>query len=334
MAASIGFYGVKGGLFALATGGNYMVFGPPNSFIADNTSLGISLCMVLPLMFFLSRAESNPRIRLAWQSAFCLTLLGAVFTYSRGAFLGIVVVMGLLFLHLGPRSRAVAILLGLVSIPVVFTLLPEHYIDRIETISTYEEDGSANARFNAWRAAWNVALARPLTGGGFQIIDDVPAVQQFDPRFTVGDLGVHSVYFEVLAENGFITFLVFVALLTSTILGSWSLSRRFADSTIAHPFTHYGRMVFVSLCAYAVTGAFLEFASFDLFYHFVALTIIMKRLAPEELARLAAPAPDALPDAARTIVRSPYAWPAQRTTGASKARHAPSLPKVPAGFSG
>ena len=48
IALSIGFYGVKGGIFAISTAGQYMVYGPPHSFISDNTSLGLALIMSAP----------------------------------------------------------------------------------------------------------------------------------------------------------------------------------------------------------------------------------------------------------------------------------------------
>src|SRR5688572_21313796 len=40
---SIGFFGTKGGLFVLATGGSYMVWGPPGSFIEGNNELALAL---------------------------------------------------------------------------------------------------------------------------------------------------------------------------------------------------------------------------------------------------------------------------------------------------
>ncbi|MCX7901668.1 MAG: DUF5935 domain-containing protein, partial [Burkholderiaceae bacterium] len=40
---SVGFYGVKGGLFTLATGGGYLIWGPRESFIADNNALALAV---------------------------------------------------------------------------------------------------------------------------------------------------------------------------------------------------------------------------------------------------------------------------------------------------
>jgi len=42
-------------------------------------------------------------------------------------------------------------------------------------------------------------------------------------------------------------------------------------------------MLQVSLIAYAVSGAFLELASFDLYYHVIALAILLKRMMREKV---------------------------------------------------
>ena len=64
IAISIGIYGLKGGLFAIATGGHYRVYGPADSFIADNNSLACALIMILPLFQYLRRIASSRWVRL------------------------------------------------------------------------------------------------------------------------------------------------------------------------------------------------------------------------------------------------------------------------------
>ena len=42
-AGSLAYFGVKGGLFAIVTGGSYRLYGPDGSFIADNNAMGLAL---------------------------------------------------------------------------------------------------------------------------------------------------------------------------------------------------------------------------------------------------------------------------------------------------
>lgn len=277
IALSIGFFGFKGGIFALVTGGQYMVLGPPGSFIEDNTAIGIALTMAIPLLFYLGRCEKNRFFKRFLQLTFALSTLAAMFTYSRGAFLGLTAVAFFLFLELKLRQKIAVGVLAALSVPVVFSVLPDAWVGRVQTIQTYEEDGSAQGRLLAWETAWKIAVGRPLVGGGFQIVDDSDIARAYNPEFTEAGAGVHSVYFELLAENGFITFGIFVALLGATIMSLRALRKR-ATAAGDEEIYCYATGVQVSLFAYIVTGFFLEFASFDLFYHLVAIAVVLKRL--------------------------------------------------------
>jgi len=53
LVGSLGFYGTKGGLFTLATGGSHRVWGPTNSYIEGNNEVALALVMIIPLMRFL-----------------------------------------------------------------------------------------------------------------------------------------------------------------------------------------------------------------------------------------------------------------------------------------
>jgi putative inorganic carbon (hco3(-)) transporter len=87
--------------------------------------------------------------------------------------------------------------------------MPQEWYDRMDTIKTYQEDASALGRINAWHTAFNVAKDR-VTGGGFEMFRP-PTFRQYAPEpFRVHD--VHSIYFEVMGEHGFIGFGMFLLL--------------------------------------------------------------------------------------------------------------------------
>jgi probable O-glycosylation ligase (exosortase A-associated) len=304
---SIGFYGIKGGVFTIMSGGESRVYGPERSFIADNTALGLALTMVLPMLYYQAKVESDWRLKRFLQIAAALTFVAALFTYSRGAFIGLVVVLLMIALRM-PLKRKIVVGTALaVLVPIGLTFVPGKLVDRVETIRTYNQDGSANARMVAWKTAWELAKARPWTGGGFQIIDDVRVAQKYNPGFSSRTVGVHSVYFEVMAENGFIAFALFVSLILFSML-SLRRVRKTYRKTPDHPYLHYANMLQAALLAYAASGAFLEFASFDLFYHLVALVVILRYLAATEPVLAAAASSDnksveATPDAAPPTAR-------------------------------
>ncbi len=316
--ASIGFYGLKGSVFSIMTGGNYRVWGPPGSFFEDNNALALVLNMTLPFMFFLAQIEHRKWLRNGLYGLFGMTILAVLFTYSRGGFVGLVVVLFGIFLTFKLRWKLPLIVLGLVAAPVVISQLPEALKERILTIQSYDEDGSALSRLEAWRAAWGLALDRPLTGGGFEALNDSAVYLQYNPEILTKAQtpeaaglhisGVHSVYFELLAENGFPGLIVFLILVLLIML-SLRRIRRVPKSDATLKRIAYGRMLTISLFAYLICGTFLEMASFDLFYQLIAIVVVVKRIYAEPVEHRSARGGRLVPDSNAAIAYAPGAVP-------------------------
>jgi putative inorganic carbon (hco3(-)) transporter len=264
---SIGVYGVRGGLFTLATGAAGRVFGPPNTMIEDNNQLALALIMIVPLMRYLQIQSADRLVRLGLGFAMFLTGISIVGSFSRGAMLASCAMAGWLLI----RSRhklltlVAVVLIGAAALGVA----PQSWFERMNTIKTYEEDGSATGRIDAWTFAFRMALQRPVVGGGFLINDDgelfmrlVP--EAFKPR------AFHSIYFEVMGEHGFVGLGLFLGLLALAMARTAGLrkAQRGPDTAWASDLT---AMIQTSLVGYIVGGAFLNMAFFDLYYHLLVL---------------------------------------------------------------
>src|SRR4051812_30361511 len=53
LTASVAFFGIKGGVFTLLYGGEYVVYGPPGGFIHENNALALATIMTIPLLYYL-----------------------------------------------------------------------------------------------------------------------------------------------------------------------------------------------------------------------------------------------------------------------------------------
>jgi probable O-glycosylation ligase (exosortase A-associated) len=89
LAISLGFYGVKGGIFTIRNGGSDRVWGPDNTYIGDNNAIALALIMVIPLMIFLRKHCARRWLRHSLAGAMILCALAALGAYSRGAALAI-----------------------------------------------------------------------------------------------------------------------------------------------------------------------------------------------------------------------------------------------------
>lgn len=163
--ASFGFWGVKGGLFTLMTGGHYHVLGPHDSFFHDNNQFALIMCMTLPLMRYVQLYTHSHWVRNALWAVMGLMVLSILGTQSRGGFLALSVVGFILILksrrRIGLLAVAPLLVLGVISV------MPQQYFARIHTISHYKKQGSAESRIQSWKFATSVAEAHPFLGGGF-----------------------------------------------------------------------------------------------------------------------------------------------------------------------
>src|SRR5579864_902686 len=97
------YFVIKGLPFILITGGQFRIYGPENSMIADNNDFGLALNMTLPLFFLLARTEPSRWMRWFWGSLFVIGIPVVLFTYSRGALVGLVAILVLMLLQLKQR---------------------------------------------------------------------------------------------------------------------------------------------------------------------------------------------------------------------------------------
>jgi probable O-glycosylation ligase (exosortase A-associated) len=281
IALSIGFFGLKGGIWSLMTGGEYKVLGPPESFIAGNTEIGLALNMVLPILFFLRREEHRQWLRHLLLAVFLFSIIAVLITYSRGALLGLLAVLTMLFF----KSRAKVLVIPLLALGLVLApfLLPEKWFGRMETIQTYEEDRSALGRIVAWKLSYRMALDRPILGFGFRPFTPevyyhyMPEVEYTYEAARSAD--AHNIFFQVLAEHGFTGLAIYVWLILSTLGSLRGTIRTTRDDPSASQIHHYAQMIEAGLVVFLVNGFFLSRSYFDLFYHFVAIAIILKSLA-------------------------------------------------------
>lgn len=270
---SLGFYGVKGGLFTIAHGGVYRVQGPAGTFIGGNNELALALVMTIPLMRYLHLQETRKWFKLGLAAAMPLTAIAAIGSQSRGALVGILL-MGFMF-WLKSRNKLVTVMLIVLAAGAIASIMPPEWYERMNTIKDYQEDKSALGRINAWWTAFNVAKDR-VTGGGFEMFL-YPVFRRYapDPQ-NVHD--VHSIYFEMLGEHGFPGLFLFLLLLALTWFKCGSIIRRSKREPELKWAQDLAAMIQVSMIAYMVSGAFLGLAYFDYIYHLMALIVVTFQL--------------------------------------------------------
>jgi probable O-glycosylation ligase (exosortase A-associated) len=331
-ALSLGFYGLKGGIWVFRTGGGERVYGPDMSFFTDNNTVGLALCMILPMLLYLAREEPRRWLKRIMQVTFFFTTVAIIFTYSRGAFLGLAVILGVLIWRSPWRVRfaMTVVVCALVSIP----FLPQNLTERIESIGDQQSeetrDTSVQGRFEAWRTAWNIAIDHPFTGGGFRTMW-VPLVwlRYFDPNMEGSrSTDAHSLYFEVLGEHGFLGLGLYLLVLGSALVSLRQIRKRWRGHPEYGYLANYAEMTQLCLYPYMIAGAFITVAYFDLYFYFIASSVTLGALSAEAEKAVA---PEAVrgrrPAPATPPVPAPTSVPALPAAARRRARALPPVRK-------
>jgi putative inorganic carbon (hco3(-)) transporter len=275
IALCVAYFGTKGGFWILATGGGERVYGPPESYIEDNNALAVAVIMMIPLLRYLQLTSPKKIVRWMLSGMMLLCGVAAIGSYSRGALLAAVCMSSVLWIK-GRRKLPILLAL-LVSAPIVLSVMPDKWFERMDTLNTYEQDDSAMARFNSWATMWNLATDRPLVGGGF-VVDTSEVYLRYSPKLDRKPQVAHSIYFQALGEHGFVGLGLYLLLL----YGIWRtasqmirISKERADCAWAHDLS---AMMQVTLVGFAVGGAFLSLVNFDVPYYLIGAMIAAKQI--------------------------------------------------------
>lgn len=276
---SLGFYGVKGGIFTLLSGGSSHVVGPPGTFIEGNNELALALVITVPLMRYLQLQTDRRWVSYGLGAAMALTMVAILGSQSRGGLLGLLAMLSILAWKSPKRITLISVLI--VILPLALMFMPDSWHNRMSTIQTYEQDGSALGRINAWWMATNLVMDRPLVGGGFESFSAVMFARYAPEPLNVHS--AHSIYFQVLGEHGFVGLAIFLLLGLLLWRSCSSIVKEVGTTAEILWLADLARMVQVSLVGFSVSGAFLGLAYFDLFYHLMAIVVVMKYMCKQSL---------------------------------------------------
>ena len=260
---SIGYYILDQGGISIVTLGGHKAFGPENSQIGDNNAFAAAVLILVPLMNYLRLQSRYALIRWGFVLAMAMSILTVLASYSRGALLGVIAV-GFAFWLKSKQKLLSLIVIGTGLFGGVL-FMPQEWWERMNTIRNYQSDESAESRLFIWRVAWRLFEQHPLTGVGFHATDFHSVINMISPRGgAVRD--IHSIWLQILAEQGIVVFCIWLSILVVGLSGCWKLGRLSRGHPEVAWAADLSRMGQISILAYVVTGTFLPISSWDVFF--------------------------------------------------------------------
>ena len=278
MMASLSYIGVKGGLYTLATGGSGRVQGA-GGMMEDNNQLAMAMAMLVPLAIYF--VQHPPHRLLKWPAlgATACIILSVIGTQSRGGFVALSSVMGVTMMKSKYRFKLLALIIPLAV--AGFFLVPDSWKSRMESTGEATEDNSFLGRVVMWRFSSNLADDNPIEGGGFNVFYVQRAKELYMPPGRI-PRAPHSIYFEVLAEHGYVGLVLFLTMLFTAWYSAGAAAKRFRPYVQTKWVGDLSAAIQLGLIGYAVGGLTVNIAAFDLFYHYMAV-IVMCSVVGEKL---------------------------------------------------
>ncbi len=183
--------------------------GGGNSGLGEGSTLATVAVMIIPLAFFLrTHGQLMPKsqiIRLVYIGIVFASLLATIGTYERTGLIGLFV-LGVAMIAKS-KNKTLMCGLGVAVACGVYYFSSSGWNARIATIATYQQDGSAMTRLLVWRWTYDYILQHPLGGGFYMFVINVieHAPDDANPvSYIEHGRAFHSIYFEVLGEQGWI----------------------------------------------------------------------------------------------------------------------------------
>lgn len=244
--------------------GRSVSLGWPN--MGDENAISAHAVAFLPLMALYCITKKG---FLRW---FCLigsplVLNIVAHSQSRGAFLGLIGAFGSMFVVTRGKLRKWIYVLMALGALASLRLLNDQFWDRQNTISA--EEGSANGRIEAWKAAIKLCSSNPL-GYGAEAFDLGLGEALMHEFHTT-----HNMFFECLVAWGVQGTILLFSIIFISLWQLWKLQRGVWDGVQWPPPPAYIDClgIFCGLCSMLVTSFFLNRLRWEQWWIFAAMVV-------------------------------------------------------------
>jgi len=266
-------------------------------FYNDHTAYAAALCLLIPNLIgiFFIKKKTNFFIKFLQITLILFYLMALVLSYSRAAWLSLVLALGFFFgMFLGLRLRFMFLIIG-VLVGLFFIFKTEIIIGlernkqdssnnlskHIKSISNINSDASNMERINRWNCAMRMFKDKPVFGFGPGTYMFKYAPYQVKSEKTIistneGNGGnAHSEYLGPLSESGLFGFLSFLAIVITTMY----TASKIYFKTKRRKVKILAISLLVGLFSYYLHGAMNNFLDTDklsaLFWGFTAMIVAL-----------------------------------------------------------
>ena len=229
--------------------------------------------------------------RRVWIKGVSIIMMGVILfeilnTYSRGAYLALIIVLLLIFfeLKLNPLFLLASIGFGLLFLFVA----PTDYLERFESLLVLSptdeygiyEDSALRGRSSEILTGLEMFLDKPILGVGAGNYENnyQKYAQDIGIELRLEERQPHSLYVQILSETGILGCAMFAGLVLTLMIGLNNARKSIAELEAAKSWGMLITSIQFAIISYLITSLFLHGAYIRYFWIFIALAISCIRL--------------------------------------------------------
>lgn len=170
--------------------------------------LAVYLIMVFPFITVALLRRGSPLLRLSSFVVFALFMAAIVYTWSRGAWIGVIVSFALLMFSCSPATIYFLLPLG-AGIPLLLRWAASPIADRLSSAASLA-DSSVSYRLHLWRGSLSMIGDHLFSGIGVGEEAFAAVYPYYAPAGMESAPHAHNVYLQYLAEFGIVGLLFFL----------------------------------------------------------------------------------------------------------------------------
>jgi probable O-glycosylation ligase (exosortase A-associated) len=177
---------------------------------------------------------------------------------------------------------------------------PQRWYERMDTTIHYQHDTSATSRIDAWKWSYDFALDHPITGGGFKAAELFRSPEG-------GWMEAHNIFFEVMAEHGFVGLAIFCGLLFAAYWNCRAVRRKSRKVPDLAWTADLAIQIQIGILVFVAGGFFVSIATDPFLYDWIAIAIGLRGIVEREIVAQRRAAESITPTARSTFGISPAA---------------------------
>jgi O-antigen ligase len=268
----------------------------------DPNFWGQTLVSIFPLALYRMMNEQKIILKLTAAASALFMALAILNTYSRGAFM--VMMLVLLLVAIERRVKFSLIIPVVPAIFLVMQFLPAGFTDRLQTLSMFTSEDSHvqseisfRGRSSEMTSGLNMFADHPFLGVG--VGNYIQYYQQYASRlgleYRTEGRRAHSTYLEIAAETGLPGLITFAGLFISVFAGLAQTRRKLRTLPNYQHLISWITPLQIGIGAYLTTSIFLHGDYIRYLWLLVTLSVAMMHLADHLVSTQKPPIIDSLP---------------------------------------